>query len=93
MGGGGSMAMANNSLKYNKSLIGKRKFKDVKKMIFEQSGKTELEFKQISHLELSQIKREIRLKAKQRAKRNSILLLTITIILIIVLAYLLGFIG
>ena len=63
MGGGGAMSMANNSLKYNRSLTGKRKFKKAKDLIIKKSGKTKLEFKQVSALELAKIKRQIRLDA------------------------------
>ena len=51
MGGGGSMSMASAILKYNRSLIGKRKFKNAKDLIIKKTGKTKLDFKKVSSLE------------------------------------------
>ena len=85
------MSMANSSLKYNRSLIGKRKFKDVKGLLINQSGKTELEFRQVSSLELAKIKRQIRLNAKKRARRTTYLVLAIIFVSLIGLTYLLNF--
>ena len=64
MGGEGSMSNAVVSLKENRALLKKRKFKDIRMFIYESSGKTELEFKKISAEELNVIKIAIRKKAK-----------------------------
>ncbi len=45
-------------------MLKKRKFKDIKELVLEASGKTELEFKEVSPEKLAQIKAEIRRKAK-----------------------------
>lgn len=81
MGGGGSIGAANSSLKYNRSLVGKRQYKDVKTILINSSGKTELEFKQLSTEELHNIKHQIRLKARQKRKQSLFLMLGLFIIL------------
>ena len=68
MGGEGSMASAIQTLKQNRALLKKRKFKDIRKLVYESSGKTELEFKTISNKELFNIKQAIRKKQKRNAK-------------------------
>ncbi len=88
MGAGGSMSMANASLKYNRSLIGRRKFKNAKDLIIKKSGKTKLEFKEVSSLELAKIKRQIRLDAKRRAKQTIIAYVAATIVTVLLLGYL-----
>lgn len=80
MGGEGSMSQANQSLKYNRGQIGRRKFKDIKDLIRAQSGKTPLEFDKIDPQELERIKQEIRLKAK---KENRKLILVYVISLLV----------
>ena len=51
-------------IRANRSLLKRRKFKDIKNLVIDTSGKTELEFKQVSAKELFRIKMEIRRKAK-----------------------------
>lgn len=68
MGGGGFAQHANNVMRANRALLKKRKFKDIKKLVLEKSGKTELEFKEVSAEKLDQIKREIRSEAKKAAQ-------------------------
>jgi hypothetical protein len=80
MGGEGSMSQANQSLKYNRGQLGKRKFMDIKDLIRSQSGKTKIEFDKIDPQELKRIKKEIRLKAKKE-KRKFIIAFVISIIL------------
>lgn len=69
MGGEGSMAHANQSLKQNRSQLRKRKYKDRKDLLLSYSGKTVLEFKKIPPEELNQIKEEIRRRAKKEQKK------------------------
>ena len=52
-------------IKANRALLKKRKFKDIKDLLLENSGKTELEFKQVSAEEMAIIKADIRKKAKK----------------------------
>ena len=72
MGGEGSMSSAITSLRNNRSLLKKRKFKDAKGLIINKSGKTELEFKSVTPEELERIKNQIRIEAKKRNNRKSI---------------------
>lgn len=91
MGGGGSMSMASASLKYNRSLTGKRKFKNAKDLMIKKSGSTKLEFKEVSSLELAKIKRKIQLDARKRAQRTAIaysFAVIITILIIMLVIYL-----
>tara|TARA_R110002074_G_scaffold167299_3_gene328401 strand:+ start:80083 stop:80367 length:285 start_codon:yes stop_codon:yes gene_type:complete len=75
MGGEGSMASAILSLKGNRSLLKKRKFRDLKDLLYEKSGSTELEFKKVSPSELAKIKDRIRKEAKSTARREILLYL------------------
>ena len=84
MGGGGSMGMANSSLKNNRSLVGKRKYKDLKNLIINESGKTELEFKKLNASKLSKIKDQIRLKARKKNQKN-LILLAISLVLVVLI--------
>lgn len=93
MGGGGSMSMANNSLKYNRSLVGKRKFKNAKDLILKESGKTKLDFKEVSALELAKIKRQIRHEARLKARRTTIAYISATIITFLIIVYLVNLAG
>ncbi len=68
MGGEGSMASAIQTLRQNRALLKKRKFKNIKDLLYESSGKTELEFKQVSKEELFRIKQKIRKQQKQIAQ-------------------------
>ncbi|MEP3209819.1 MAG: hypothetical protein ABJN95_11550 [Maribacter sp.] len=58
-------------VKANRALLKKRKFKDIKELVLEASGKTELEFKEVSPQKLAQIKAEIRRKAKEDAWKEA----------------------
>lgn len=84
MGGEGSMAQANQSLKLNRGQLRKRSFKDLKSLMMSQSGKTTLEFQKIDPEELSRIKSEIRLRAKKEQKKI-ILIYIISLIITIAL--------
>ena len=66
MGGEGSMSSAITSLRNNRSLLKKRKFKDVKYHLINKSGKTKLEFKKVAPEELENIKNQIRIETKKR---------------------------
>lgn len=43
----------------NRSLLKKRKLKDIKTLLLEESGKTEVEFRDVSSIELEKIKTRI----------------------------------
>jgi len=88
MGGEGSMAYANQSLKQNRSQLKKRSFRDTKKLMKSYSGKSTLEFEQIDPKELLKIKKEIRLNAKKEYKKLLVVYIisgTITIILTLII--------
>lgn len=72
MGGEGSMLGAIVSLKNNRSLLKKRKLRELKNVLYEVSGKTELEFKKLSHAEFEVLKSQIRKQAKIDAQRELI---------------------
>jgi hypothetical protein len=57
-------------IKANRTLLKKRKFKDIKDLVIETSGKTELQFKQVSPEELALIKAKIRKEAKKAAEKE-----------------------
>lgn len=90
MGGEGSMSQANQSLRYNRGQIGRRKFKDIKDLIRAQSGKTIIEFEKIDPEELAGIKKEIRLKA--RKEQRKLILVYIISVLITAIIFLIIFI-
>lgn len=76
----GTIAAAITSLRENRALLKKRKLKDLKTLLYETSGKTEVEFKQVFAQELFQIKMEIRRKAKQAAKVETAIYIGCTIV-------------
>ncbi|MCF6296249.1 MAG: hypothetical protein L3J25_11255 [Flavobacteriaceae bacterium] len=88
MGGEGSMSSAIVSLKNNRALLGRRKFKTVKNLIISKSGLTELEFKKVSPYKLEKIKQQIRLEARKRAKRNNLIFLIWLVSFGLILIYL-----
>lgn len=59
-----------NVIRNNRYLLKKPKFKDIKRLVIEFSGKTELEFKQVSAKELARIKESIRKEAKKTKQRE-----------------------
>lgn len=73
MGGGGFAADAVNSMRANRLLRKKRKFRDIKGLVIKISGKTEFEFKQVSPEELELIKARIRKEAKKAAEKEIII--------------------
>ena len=73
MGGEGSMSSAITSLRNNRSLLKKRKFKTAKDLLIHKSGKTKLEFKKVSQEELQMIKNQIRNETKRRNDKKSII--------------------
>jgi hypothetical protein len=87
MGGEGSMASAILSLKQNRALLKKRKIKDIKQLLYENSGKTQLEFKQVTSEELEVIKTKIREDAKSRIKKEIIVSLVLTIVILALIIY------
>lgn len=91
MGGEGSMASAILSLKQNRALLKKRNVRELKDLLYEKSGKTELEFKNVSSKEMAQIKEEIRKEARITARKEVLIYLIslVTVAAIIYLIYLL----
>lgn len=89
MGGGGFAADGVNSMRANRLLRKKRKFKDVKNLVIETSGKTELEFKQVPPEELAVIKAKIRKEAKKAAEKEITIygVCLLIIFILIVLAF------
>lgn len=77
-----TIAHAIKSLQENRALLKKRKFKDIKKLVNIVSGKTELEFKQVSPHEMKILKKEIRKNAKEALKVEIITYIICTIIVI-----------
>ncbi len=90
MGGLGSTISAIVSIKNNRALIKKRKFKQVKDLLLQISGKTELEFKKVSPEELAKIKTHIRLEARKRTKLDIVITLLILMILMLLVILLLA---
>jgi hypothetical protein len=74
-------------IRANRSLLKKRKFSDIKKIVIETSGKTEVEFKKVSTEELAEIKARIRKEAKKNAERD----ITIYCVCFLILLLLAGF--
>ena len=84
------MSHANQSLKYNRGQLGKRKFRDIKDLMKSKSGKTAIEFEKIDPQELEIIKKEIRFKARKENKK--LVLVFIVSIIITAIFFLLIFI-
>ncbi|NNK69631.1 MAG: hypothetical protein HKO96_04065, partial [Flavobacteriaceae bacterium] len=70
MGGGGSMSMANNSLKYNRSLIGKHKIRIANDALLMESNDMALKFNEVSPQQLDRIKAYIKYKAECKKRNN-----------------------
>ena len=86
MGGEGSMAHANQSLKLNRSQLRGRSFRDMKDLMKSYSGKTTLEFEKIDPEELIKVKELIRAKAKkEQQKQLAVYIITVIITLILIL--------
>lgn len=88
MGGEGSMAQANQSLKQNRGQLRGRNFRDMKDLMRSYSGKTILEFEKIDPEELLKIKEKIRINSKRVQQKQVVLyiisvLITFTLITII----------
>lgn len=60
-------------IKFNRALLKKRKLKDIKDLMLENSGKTELEFKKVSLEEMAQIKAGIREQHRKDIRREIII--------------------
>lgn len=86
MGYGGQPMLV---IKANRALLKKRKFKDIKEMVLEASGKTELEFKEVSPEKLAQIKTEIRKRAKEDAWKEASIYIVCTLVVLYGLYWLL----
>lgn len=70
-------------VKANRALLSKRNtFKKVKEMFLDSAEVTELEFKEVSPEKLAQIKLEIRRKAKDAARKEIVVYLLCTIVVI-----------
>lgn len=72
-----------NVIRHNRSLLKKPKFKDIKRLVIEVSGKTELEFKQVSAKELACSKKSIRNEAKKTKQREIAIYGTCALILLL----------
>ncbi len=70
MGGGGSMSMANNSLKYNRSLIGKHKIRSANDALLMESNDMALKFNEVSPQQLDKIKAYIKYDAECKRRNN-----------------------
>jgi len=77
-----TIAHAVKSLRENRALLKKRKFKDIKKLVHKEAGKTELEFKKVSLAEMAIIKKEIRKKAKYARKVEILTFIICTIVIL-----------
>ena len=86
MSGAGFASHASNVLKGNRVLLKRRKYKDIKELVYETAGKTEVEFRQISALELQHIKETIR-EDHRRQVRYELQLYGICLLLAIGLLY------
>lgn len=91
MGAGFSMD-AINVIRGNKSLLKKRKFKDIKQLLLKTSNKTELEFKLVCPQELELIKQKIR-RQSRKDKRSEALIYVLSAFLAFVIIYLLYWIS
>jgi len=81
-----------NVVKSNRSLLQRRKFKDVKNLFIKSSGKTVLEFKKVSTEELETIKASIRKQAKKDGQREiTIYCLSFLIIAIFLMFFILSY--
>ncbi|TMM57495.1 hypothetical protein FEE95_13515 [Maribacter algarum] len=76
-----------NVIKNNRSLLKRKKFKETKNLFIETSGKTELEFKEVSKEDLKTIKLKIRKQAKKRALIEIVIYGSLAIILLGLFAY------
>ncbi|MFK7811250.1 MAG: hypothetical protein AB8B59_02075 [Maribacter sp.] len=72
----------------NRTLLKKRKFKDIKKLVLKTTGKTYSQFKEVSPDELEEIKNKIRKEAEKSARREIIIYGFLAILLIIGAGYL-----
>jgi len=77
-----TIAHAVKSLQENRALLKKRKFKDIKKLVHQESGKTELEFRQVSFAKMVVIKKEIRKKAKHARNVEMITYVSCTMVVL-----------
>ena len=86
MGGEGSMAYANQSLKLNRGQLRGRSFRDMKDLMKSYSGKTTLEFDEIAPEELFKIKEKIRSKAKREQQKQFLVYVITAITTIIIIS-------
>lgn len=63
------MSQANQSLKYNRGQLGKRKFGSASAIKGSESGNSPIEFDKIDPEDLAMIKEQIRLKARQEKRK------------------------
>ncbi|MFS4492026.1 hypothetical protein [Maribacter sp. 2308TA10-17] len=74
-------------IRNNRSLLKRAKFKETKSLFIEISGKTELEFKEVSKKELNTIKLKIRKQAKIQALIEIVIYGSLALILLGLFAY------
>lgn len=79
---------ATSVLRGNRALVKKRKFKDIKQLLLETSGKTEVEFKEVSPSELERIKAEIRSEARRKSQWELLIYGLCALLLLLLLAML-----
>lgn len=75
-------------VKYNRALLKKRSVKELKDLVREASGKTELEFKKITPTEMAVVKQKIREQHRKNI-RHEIILYLISGVLTLLVIYLL----
>lgn len=63
-------------VKYNRALLKKRNIRELKDLVLETSGKTELEFKKITPEEMKLVKNIIRKQHRENVKREIKLYIT-----------------
>ena len=89
MGWSGTANLANALLNYNRSLRNRRKIKNLKDLVQEQSGSSQLEFKEISPQKLAKVKAQIREKAIKQRWREFWIKMFVVLFILTLLAFLL----
>ncbi len=88
MPGEGSMSTANVSLKNNRALAKKRKYKKAKRLLLSESQKANIEFKKVDPEQLHVIKEQIRANAKNKARKNTIINVVLALLIIALIWFL-----
>lgn len=77
-----------NVVRNNRSLLKRRKFKDIKNQLIEATNKNELEFKKVTSEELARIRTRIRKDARRKALKEIIFYGSLAFILFSLMLYL-----